>query len=87
MAPLKKVKKLCDLCLKNVTEKTTSVLLKIREMDEDVNDQESKNLREYFDLNLPQSACADILDSILLDTNIDTDVKASSINFKLIKFS
>ena len=76
MAPLKKVKKLCDLCLKNVTEKTISVLLKIRELDdEDESDGKMKLLNEYFAHNLPQSACADILDSILQDGNMDNDTK------------
>jgi hypothetical protein len=52
------------------------VLLKIRELDdEDESDGKMKLLNEYFAHNLPQSACADILDSILQDGNMDNDTK------------
>ena len=77
MAPLKKVNKLCDLCQKNVRERLQNVLIKIRKNVKASKEEKCQILSDYFTQNLPQSSCADMLDAILQDPEIDNEIKVS----------
>ena len=76
MAPLKSIPKLCEICLKNVKTLFLGTLLPFREKARTQGDPDFKVLQHFFAENVPQSACTDVLDAVLQDGDLDTEIKA-----------